>query len=237
MPGWLGNTNNLALLHNPKNAASFHSGRWNTRTNPNLAFAITDLDGRLPDRHVLEKLPRSPHQPSLITPPRFARHVPSKPVKRWNFRKAKWSHCITLTNKLAKTLPPPGSPDTDQAYQCSCNPISTAAKKCIPCGRRNNHIPCGDAECENFYQIFLQYSEGHECSKAATALLVRFDRKRKDRWTEAVQNIDFSHFSRVAWSTLNNLTCRSRQFSCRCAVSANTIASQRVKNAKYEGAN
>ena len=58
----------------------------------------------LPDRHVSEKFPRSQHQPSLIIPPRFARPVPSNPVKRWNFPKAKWSHYITLTNKLARSL-------------------------------------------------------------------------------------------------------------------------------------
>ena len=30
--------------------------------------------------------------------------VLSMPVKRWNFRKAKWSQYIALTNKFAKTL-------------------------------------------------------------------------------------------------------------------------------------
>ena len=79
---------------------------------------------------------------------------------------AKWSHYITLTNKLAWTLPPPDSTDMDQAYQCFCNANSTAAKKCIP---RNNCIPCCDAECENLYQTFLQYPEGHGSSRAATA--------------------------------------------------------------------
>ena len=73
-------------------AESFHSGRWNTVTNPDLAFASVGSNSRLPDRRVLEKLPRSQHRPSLITPPRFAMAVPSIPVKRWNFRKAKWSH-------------------------------------------------------------------------------------------------------------------------------------------------
>ena len=110
--GWA-NTNNLALLHKPKDAASFYPGRWNTSTNPDLAFVSIDSDSRLPNRQVLEKFPISQHQPSLITQPRFARLVPSKPVKRWNFRKAKWSHYITLTNKLARTFPPP---DMDQAY-------------------------------------------------------------------------------------------------------------------------
>ena len=125
----------------------------------------------------------------------------------------------------------------DQAYQCFCNAISTAAKKCIPRGRRNNRIPCWDAECESFYQTFLQYPEGHESSRAATALLVRLDRKRRNRWSEAVQNIDFSHSSWVAWSRLNNLTGRSRQSPRQRPVLANAIASQLVKNGKYKDAN
>ena len=58
----------------------------------------------------------------------FACPVLSKPVKRWNFRKAKWSQYITLTNKLARTLPPHSSPDIDYAYQYFCIAISTAAK-------------------------------------------------------------------------------------------------------------
>ena len=64
--GWA-STNNLALLHNPKDTASFHSGRWNTSTNPDLAFVSIDSDSRLPGRLVLEKFPRSQHRPSLIT--------------------------------------------------------------------------------------------------------------------------------------------------------------------------
>ena len=145
---------------------------------------------------------------------------------------AKWSHYITFTNKLAWTLPPPDSTDMDQAYQCFCNANSTATKKCIP---RNNCIPCFDAECENLYQTFLQYPEGHGSSRAATALLARLGRKRRDQWSEAVQNINFSHSSRVSWSTFNNPTGRSRQSPRQCTVSANAIASQLVKNGKIRG--
>ena len=146
--GWA-NINNLVLLHKPKDAASFHSGHWNTSTNPDLAIVSINSDSRLPDRKILEKFPTSQHRPSLITLPRFACPLPSQPVKRWNVCKAKWGHYITLTNKLARTLLPP---DMDQAYQCFCNIIGTAAKKCIPSGRRNNCITCWDAECENLYQ-------------------------------------------------------------------------------------
>ena len=103
LAGWA-SINCLALLYNAKDAACFYSGRWNTSTNPDLAFASVVPNSRLPDRSVLENFPRSQHRPSLITPPRFALAIPSISVKQWNFRKAKWCHYITLTNKFAKTL-------------------------------------------------------------------------------------------------------------------------------------
>ena len=132
LAGWA-SINCLALLYNAKDAASFYSGRWNTGTNPDLAFASIGPNSCLPDRRVLDKFPRSQHQPSLITPPRFAMAVPSMPVKQWNFCKANWSHYIALTNKFAKTLLPPDSLDVDAAYQDFCNTIKKAAKKTIPC--------------------------------------------------------------------------------------------------------
>ena len=55
--------------------------------------------------------------------------VPSMPVKRWNFRKAKWSHYIALTNKFAKTLLPPDSLDVDAAYQVSVTPLRKQPKR------------------------------------------------------------------------------------------------------------
>ena len=148
-------SNNLALLHDPKDEPSFHSGRWNTGTSPDLAFTTVGPDSRLPYRRVLEKFPRLQHRTSLITPPRLSLPVPGRPVKRWNFRKANWSHYDSLTNKLARNLPSPDSTNVDQAYQDLCNTISKAAKKAIPRGRRNTYIPCWDAKCEALYQTFL----------------------------------------------------------------------------------
>ena len=153
LAGWA-SINCLVLLYNAKDAASFYSGRWNTGTNPDLAFASVGPNSRLPDRRVLDKFPRSQHRPSLITPPRFAMAVPSMPVKRWNFRKAKWSHYIALTNKFAKTLLPPDSLDVDAAYQDFCNIIKKAAKKTIPRGYRNNYIPCWDASVNHSIKPF-----------------------------------------------------------------------------------
>ena len=141
-------------------------------------------------------------------------------------------HC--LTNKFAKTLLPSDSLDVDVAYQDFCNTIKKAAKKTIPRWYRNNYIPCWNAKCESLYKTFLQSPQGDNSSLAATALLTKLDRNRRDRWFEAVRSIDFSHSSRKALSILNNLTGRSRHSPRHCPASANAIASQLVRNGKYE---
>ena len=208
LAGWA-SINCLALLYNAKYTASFYSGCWNTGTNPDLAFASVGPNSCLLDRCVLDKFPRSQHRPSLITPSRFAMAVPSMPVKRWNFRKAKWSHYIALTNKFAKTFLPPDSLDVVVAYPDFCNTIKKAAKKTIPCKHQNNYIPCWDVECESLCKTFLQSPQKDNSSLAATALLFKLDTKQRNQWSKAVRSIDFSHSSQKAWSILNNLTGRS----------------------------
>ena len=122
----------------------------------------------------------------------------------------------------------------DLAYHDFCNVVRTASINSIPRGRRNNHIPCWNAECENLYRTFLQLPEGSDSNIAATALNLRLDKKRRDRWSEAVQTNDFSHSSRKAWSILNNLTGGSRRPPRHCGVSSNVIASQLIRNGRYE---
>ena len=139
-----------------------------------------------------------------------------------------------MTNRFAKTLLPPDSLDVDAAYQVFCNTIKKAAKQTVPRGHQNNCVPCWDAQCESLYKTFLQSPQGDDSSLAATSLLAKLDRKRRDRWSEAVRSTDFSHSSRKAWSILNNLTGRSQHSPRHCTVSANAIASQLVRNGKYE---
>ena len=231
---WAAN-NSLALLYDPKGAASFHSGRWKTGTNPDLAFASVGVDNRLPDRRVLGKFPRSQHRPSLITMPKLVDLVPSEPVKRWNFRKANWKHYCLFTNKSTRHLPSPYTNNVDEAYQDFCGLLVKAAKKSIPRGRRNSYKPCWDVECEKLHCAFLRAPAGAESDRLASVLLSRLSRKRQERWEEAINSIDFSHSSRKAWSILNNLTGRSRHSPRHCPISANKIASQFVKSGTYEG--
>ena len=66
LAGWA-SINCLGFLYNAKDTNSFYSGHWNTGTNLDLAFASVCSNSCLPDRHVLEKCPRSQHCPYYTT--------------------------------------------------------------------------------------------------------------------------------------------------------------------------
>jgi len=57
--------------------------------------------------------------------------------------------------------------------------------------------------------------------------------KKQERREEAVNSTDFSHSSRKAWRTINKLTGRSGRSFHQCPVSANSIATQLVKNGAH----
>jgi len=139
-------------------------------------------------------------------------------VKRWNFRKANWKKYCDITNQLAKDLPSPNTSYVDKADQDFCNSIITAAKIAIPSGRKNKYKLCWDAECEDLYQAFNRAPRGEtsDTGTTATALLARFDEKRKSRWSEDVKSIDFTYSSRLAWTTINYLTDRFRNLHRPC---------------------
>ena len=226
--------NNLGLLYNPKETASFFSRLWNVGTNPDLAFASFGQDSRLPDRRVLGKFSRSQRRPSLITPPRFKVSAHSDPVKCWNFCKADWNHLCLLTGESVERLQPLDTPDIERAYQDFCESLLSAAKQCIPRGRRKNYVPCWDKECETLYRFLIRSPVGTGSDRAASSLLSRLQEKKQARWEEAVNSTDFSHSSRNAWRTINKVTGRSGRSSRLCPVSANPIASQLVKNGAHK---
>ncbi|UYV81433.1 hypothetical protein LAZ67_20001180, partial [Cordylochernes scorpioides] len=62
------NNNLLHLIYNPKQNGSFSSGRWNTRTNPDLCFVSTDHNNKpIPTtKRILKKFPKSQHHPIIL---------------------------------------------------------------------------------------------------------------------------------------------------------------------------
>ena len=223
--------NNLTLLYDPKEPASFHSQGWNSDTNPDLAFAHT-ADTGIPTRRVLDKFPRSQHRPSLISSPCLAAPIACKPVKRWNFRKASWETCKQMTDVATSQLPPPDTVDTEDAYKVFCRILTNSAKHSIPRGYNKNYIPCWDDECEQLYKEHID-SGNTVSASTATSLLNVLDEKRRQRWNETVSSIDFTDSSRKTWQTLNRLTGRSTLQTGKCPVTANSFAAQLVQNGRF----
>lgn len=83
-------TADATLLYDPKEPRTLYSARWNSTTNPDLAFAKCHNNQPLPVRRILDMLARSHHRPSLITILSLVQPVQGRDAKRWNFRKANW---------------------------------------------------------------------------------------------------------------------------------------------------
>ena len=221
------------LLYDPKEPDSFHSGRWNTSTNPDLAFV--NLSGPSPHRSVLDPFPKSQHRPSLIVPDNPVTQISSRPVKRWNFRKANWNQFKDLVDAGTDDLPLPANENLDRAYAAFCKLLINSAKRTVPRGFRQRYIPTWDDDCDKCYDAFLHASSDEESATLATELTICLDKKRRERWDETVQGIDFTHSSRRAWSTLNRLTGRSSRPK-HCPVTANSIAQQLLANGSFKNA-
>ena len=226
--------NNLVTLFDPKQPASFHSGRWNRGTNPDIAFC-TQLHGITPVRSVLGRFPRSQHRASLISTPPLICTTGSAPLPRWNFRKADWDHFTAKLEETAEQLPIPDKRSVNRDYRFFTNLIKSTAKKFIPRGFRKSYIPMWDDECAALYQTYEEAEDPSDIKLAATNLLGKLDEKRQARWKETIAGIDFTHSSRKAWHTVNRLTGRNT-VKKNCPVHPNDIAKQLLRNSSYQGA-
>ena len=231
---WASNAG-ATLLFDPKEPPSFHSARWNSNTNPDLAFAVCRSSEPIPERRVLERFPRSQHRPSLIKVPSLVQPVAGKPVKRWNFRKANWAAFTAETERRSAGLPEPTAGDVDAAYAAYCKVLITSAKHNIPRGFCKSYIPGWDRECKQLLEEHQRASNKHDIDKAATALLKKLDEVRQKRWMETVESVDFTHSSRKAWQTINKLTGRNSARS-KCPITADAIAGQLLKNGRFPNA-
>lgn len=143
---WASNTEAM-LLFNPKEPPSFFSGSWNMYTNPDLALAIYCNSNQKPERRALDRFPRSHHQPSIIKVPSLVQLVAGKPVKKWNFRQAKWQLFMAEMERRTAGLPDPEANSANTAYSAYCVVLLRAAKHNIPLDFNKNYIPGWDKEC------------------------------------------------------------------------------------------
>jgi len=109
-----------------------------------------------------------------------------------------------------------------RAYYLQPNNVSHVATRRI--------VPCWDKECETFYRSFTQDTAGTDFDRAASSRLGQKQERRK----EAVNSINFLHSSHKTWKTINKLAGRSGRSFHQCLISANSVASQLVKNRAHK---
>jgi hypothetical protein len=132
-------------------------------------------------------------------------------------------------------LPVPTSSNIDEAYKAYCTMVTTTAKKHILRGFRSNYVPCWDEECNKLLHTHNQATTKAERARAATDLMTLLNNKRKERWTETVESIDFTNSCRRAWQTINKLTGQAAK-SKPCPITADDIAVQLITNGRFPNA-
>jgi len=133
-------------------------------------------------------------------------------------------------SRSVERLAPPDISNIERSYQDFCESLLSAAKQCILHGRQKNYVACWDKECKTLYRPLTRAPVENDSDRAASSLQSWLGQKKQERWEEAVNSIDFSHSCRKEWRTINKLTGISVRSFHQCPVSANSIASQLVKN-------
>ena len=113
--------------------------------------------------------------------------------------------------------------------------LLVTANKNIPCSIRKAYVPCWDDECEDPFHTHAEAQISEDRDKAADDLLCRLNEKRRQRWIETVESIDFTHSSRRAWQTMDKLTGRSTT-PAQCPITANSIESLLLSNGRFPNA-
>ena len=132
---------------------------------------------------------------------------------------------------------PPDTTNIEKAFQ-KLREVLLFAFKRIPRGRRENYVPYWDKDFETLYRSsFLWAPVGTGPDRVASSLVSRLSQKRQEQSEEAVNSSEFSHSSRKAWSIINKLTGRYGHSFRLCPISANSIASQLVKNGAHKTVN
>ena len=223
----------LHLLYDPKQPSTFLSGRWSSHTNPDLAFVSKQAgDHTQTSRVILDPFPHSQHRPSLITTNLFLPCSSSLPLPRWNFRKVNWEKFTDLAETLVEGLTYAAEYDVNSIYKSFCHAIISAAKKSIPRGCRDQYIPCWSAETTAAYENYKSAPTAEEAQILGDLLINMLDIQRQARWIETVENLDFTHSSRKAWSTLKRLNGETSSPKNNFPVSANSVASVLMQNSR-----
>ena len=146
-----------------------------------------------------------------------------------------WKCFCLLTGESVERLPPPDTLDIERAYQNFCESLLSAAKQYPTwpseelCAMLRQRVP-------DLLSLLYLSPSGDCLWQSHLILLSWLQQKKQERWEETVKSIDFLHSSCKVLRTINKFTGRSGRSSHLCLVSANSIASQLVKNGAHKTA-
>jgi len=103
-------------------------------------------------------------------------------------------------------------------------------KKSIPSSHRhNNYTPCWTKECEELLKEYER--DGNEIN--ADKLIALLDEERRNRWIQAMNEMEFTHLSRKSWSLLRKLEAAQTSWKAS-KVSPNSISAILHKTANIK---
>ncbi|KAJ8356514.1 hypothetical protein SKAU_G00193080 [Synaphobranchus kaupii] len=220
---WISN-NDRYLLHYAKQPGTFHSSRWRRDYNPDLCFT-SKTDNRHPlytSRKILPHFPHHQHRPALIHIGVQIPVISSKPLPRWNFRKADWKGFTQeVEEKIIRLEPVPKN------YKSFCMILKAAAKNTFPEASAKTSLLAGSED------LLKQY-EATGDPDIATELLDPLDAARRQHWQETVDDLNFTHSSRKAWTLPRHLGSAAAARYNPPKVSANAVASCLLANSKVD---
>ncbi len=224
------NVNNLHLVYNPKDGYTFHSAPWKKWSNPDLAFVSEERASQF-TRKILPAIPKSQHRPVQISIQALIEPTTTKYLPRFNFRKARWSD---FTDEIEGTIDSIGP--IAENYDSFTHLLWAAAKKHIPRGCRTEYIPGLTDESSKTYERYIELFNSdpfnEETINMGNQLMSSIGEERQKRWQEMIEETDFTHNSKKAWSTINKLSSVNAPPQRIAAVTPNQVARQLTQNGK-----
>lgn len=216
---------NLHLIFDAKDQCSFHSARHNQGYNPDIGFVS---EGNLGNpitvkKKVLKKFPRSQHKPILLEIGLRINLIDSIQKPRWNFQKASWTDFSKKLDANIRWI----SPEVSN-YERFIKIVKSTAKKTIPRGYRKEYIPGWTNESTQLYE---QYKNNND-NDVADELIHSLDSGRREKWKKTVENMNFTHSSRKAWSVIRKLGTAAFPNKIDPGINPNLIATRIIQLSK-----
>jgi len=210
---------NLELNYNAKDMGTFRSARWRKDYTPDLSITSRNtLDGpTIATRLILGDFPHSQHRPVLLE---YGLKVPlirSLPNPRWNFRKAKWVEYANELDHVIQWIPP-----TVNCYERFIGAVKGTAYKHVPRGFRKQFIQSWDESCSELFEEFQKTKSNNDADNLISAL----NTKRKQRWQETTEKMDFKHSSHKAWGLLKRMGAVNQGSMKQHTINPNQVATR-----------